>query len=139
MLSTNIHGLEIRFSEALKIIKDEVLRDMPITNQQLASSRVISSSYKGIAFSQSVFSGCQFEGVVFENCTFNNCCFEFTHFKNCKFINCDFKNCKWLSSTSSNSSYLDCILDASLSQLTETYGNKVNFSLELSQLELIAA
>jgi uncharacterized protein YjbI with pentapeptide repeats len=115
-------------SASYQLIQDEQLASVVITNQILAGSRVLLSSYQQVVFSDCVFYACEFQGVTFENCIFDNCSFEFSHFKKCKFKNCNFNNCSFTASSSINSSYDSCDMGVKLTEITMTGRNQVNCS-----------
>ena len=117
-----------------QLIKDEHLASLVISHQTLAGSRVLLSTYQQVVFSDCVFYAVEFQGVTFENCVFENCSFQFSHIRKCKFKNCNFTNCTWKASSTINTVYLDCDLDAPLSQLTEVNGNEMAFTLEIQNL-----
>jgi uncharacterized protein YjbI with pentapeptide repeats len=117
-----------------QLIKDEHLASLVITHQTLAGSRVLLSTYQQVVFSDCVFYAVEFQGVTFENCVFENYSFQFSHIRKCKFKNCNFTNCTWRASSTINTIYLDCDLDAPLSQLTEVNGNEMTFTLEIQNL-----
>jgi uncharacterized protein YjbI with pentapeptide repeats len=114
-----------------QMIHDESLVSITITCQILAGSRVLTSNYQHVSFSDCVFYACEFKGVVFKNCQFENCNFKFSHIRDCQFINCIFINCSWQASSSINTIYNNCELDHQLSQLTEVNNNDMSFSFEL--------
>jgi uncharacterized protein YjbI with pentapeptide repeats len=114
-----------------QLIKGEQLARLVITYQILAGSKVLSSTYLQVVFSDCVFYAVEFQGVTFENCVFDNCNFEFSHIRNCKFKNCNFNNCTWKATSTTNTIYTDCDLDSGLSRLTEVNGNEMTFSFEL--------
>ena len=109
---------------SMQMIKDEHLSLLVISSQTLAGSKVQMSTYLQVVFSDCVFYGTEFQDVTFENCVFENCSFQFSHIRSCKFVNCNFTNCQWDGCSSIKSSYLDCVLDTNLTQLTEANGNE---------------
>lgn len=125
MITQTIEKTQLESSESYQLIKDEQLASVVITSQVLAGSRILLSSYRQVVFSDCVFYACDFQGVIFENCVFENCSFEFSHIKKCKFKNCNFTNCNWSASSSTNSSYEDCDLDSSITEITQTGLNKI--------------
>lgn len=125
MFTQTIEMNQIRSHENYQLIQDEQLAFVVITNQVLAGSRILSSTYRHVVFSDCVFYACDFQGVIFENCIFENCRFEFSHIKNCKFTNCNFTDCNWKASSSINSSYNQCDLDVTFKCILERGQNSV--------------
>lgn len=124
-------------AESYQLITDERLAGIVVAHQILAGSRVQTSTYHDVTFSECVFYGVEFIGVTFENCHFNNCTIEFSHIKNCKFKNCTFTDCKWLAASTRHSVFEDCELDPHLSALTEHESNGVTLSLPLDQQDFL--
>ena len=112
------------------MIKDEHLDSLVITSQTLAGSRVLMSTYQQVVFSDCVFYAVEFQGDSFSNCIFENCTFEFSHFRKCKFQNCSFTNCTWKASSTIYSTYENCQLDSTLTQLTEATIETREFTFE---------
>ena len=124
-------------AESYQLIKDEELAGITVAHQILAGSRVQTSSYQNVTFSECVFYGVEFIGVTFENCHFENCTIEFSHIKNCKFKNCTFSGCKWLAASARHSLFEDCELDPQLSALSEHESNGVVLNIASTQQELM--
>ncbi len=112
------------------LIKDEHLASLVISSQTLAGSRVLMSTYQQVVFSDCVFYGVEFQGDSFENCIFENCTFEFSHFRKCNFHNCSFAHCTWKASSTHQTTYVNCQLDSTLTQLTEAHARTSDFTLD---------
>ncbi len=112
-------------SESYQSVQDEHLSGVIITNQVLAGSRIVLSSYKKVVFSESAFYACEFQCVTFENCVFEDCNFNFSHFKKCNFVNCSFVNCKKLATTSQNCIYDHCEFEPETSSWVDESCNTV--------------
>jgi len=132
MITQTLETTQVDSSASYEMIKDEHLSSLVVTSQTLAGSRILLSTYQQVVFSDCVFYACEFQGVTFENCVFENCSFEFSHIRKCKFVNCSFNNCTWKASSTINTIYEDCDLDAQLSQLTETNSNELTFSYPIT-------
>jgi uncharacterized protein YjbI with pentapeptide repeats len=129
MFTQAIEKNQIVSNENYQLIKDEQLTSVIITSQILAGSRILLSTYRQVVFSESVFYACDFKGVTFENCVFENCNFGFSHMRKCKFFNCSFVNCKWTASSSTNSDYIDCLMNEEMEQILRNGTNSIS-SLE---------
>ncbi len=124
-------------AESYQLITDEKLAGIIVAHQILAGSRVLSSTYHNVTFSECVFYGVEFIETTFEDCNFNNCTITFSHIKNCKFKNCTFTDCKWLAASSRHSVFEDCELDPHLSALTEHESNGVTLTITNLQQDFL--
>lgn len=123
-------------AESYQLVMDEKLAGITVAHQVLAGSRIQSSVYANVTFSECVFYGVEFIEVIFENCKFENCTIEFSHIKHCKFKKCTFTDCIWVAASTRHSVFEDCELDPQLSALTEHESNGVLLTLEVNQQEL---
>lgn len=131
MITQTLEMTQEDHTASYQMITEESLASLVITSQTLSGSKIHSSTYQQVVFSDCVFYAIEFQGVTFENCVFENCNFEFSHIRNCKFNNCSFVDCTWKATSTINTVYVDCELDHYLSQLTEVNGNETSFTFDL--------